>query len=112
MAYFSPSGSGGAPSSVTITGVTTPTIANVGIPLANTEVSYLLPAGTRSFYISLRDSSANLKLAYILGDSGITYITIHRGNWYSEEDLSLVAPTTLYFQADTAAQTAEIVHWT
>lgn len=112
MSYFSPSGSGGSTSSVTISGASSPAIANVSIPLANTEVSYMLPAETKRFYLSLRDAGADLKLAYVLGDSGTTYITIHRGNWYSEDLLSLSGTLTLYFQATAAGQTAEILYWT
>lgn len=88
-----------------------PLVANVSIPTANTEVSYALPAGTKKFYIKLREGSASIKLAYVAGTSGTTYVTVHRGNWYGEEALDVPA-TTLYFQADVASQIAEIVSWT
>lgn len=87
-----------------------PVIANVSIPTANTEVSYLLPAGTKKFYIKLREANANMKVAYIVGESGTTYVTVHRGNWYGEDTLT-VPLTTIYFQADIASQVAEIVSW-
>lgn len=110
MSSFTPTGgSGGAP--LNITGAANPTVANVSIPLANTEVSYILPVNTKKFHISLRSGMATLKLAYVLGDSGITYTTVHRGNWYSESDIYLASAITLYFQADVAIQTAEIVYW-
>lgn len=110
MSQFTPSGSGGLVNSVTVVAAGTPTVVNVGIPLANTEVSYMLPPDTKRFYIQIRDSKTDLKLAYSVGTSGTSYVTVHRGTWYGEEDLDL-SSVTLYFQTTAASQTAEIVSW-
>jgi hypothetical protein len=111
VSNITPSGSGGAPLDIEIIGSSNPTIANVSIPLANTEVSYTLPANTKKFYIKLRDASAVLKLAYVMGDSGITYLTIPRSNWYGESELS-VTGLTLYLQSSSPSQVAEVIIWT
>lgn len=87
-----------------------PTIANVSIPSASTEVSYTLPNNTKKFYIKLREADADMKLAFSAGTSGTTYVTVHRGTWYSEEALN-VSSVILYFQATAGSQTAEIVSW-
>lgn len=110
MAVFSPVGSSSISGSVSITGATTPTIANVSVPLASTEVSYALPANTKKFYIQLRDPKADLQLAYSAGTSGTIFVTVHRGTWYGEEILTASA-VTLYFQSASGSQTAEIVSW-
>lgn len=114
MSAFTPAGSGGAPSTpVTIPGLTvlTPTIANVSIPLAGTEVSYILPAGTKRFLILLRTPSmAKLKLAYVSGDSGLLYVTVNPGCHYGEGEI-LTPSLTLYFQATLPGQVAEVVSW-
>jgi len=109
MSQFTPSGGGGAPLTVITSGVTNPTVANVGIPLANTEVSYALPANTKRFMIKLRDI-ATMKLAYVVAGSGTTYVTVPSGGVYGEDGLS--SPSlTLYFQSTAAGSTAEIVSW-
>lgn len=112
MSAFTPAGSGGLPpQSVSIAASTTPTVANVSIPLANTEVSYALPTGTKQFMIRLRGYSSTMKLAYISGNSGTLYLTVDRGAFLAIGELSLTSTVTLYFQADAAAQVAEIQSW-
>lgn len=111
MSAFTPSGSGGSVGSTVLVGSTNPTVANINMPLAATEYSYVLPTNTKKFYIQLRDPSAELKLAYAAGTSGTTYVTVHRGCWFGEADLS-VTGVTLYFQSSVSSQTAEIVSWT
>lgn len=109
MSYFSPSGPS-PQSTVTVQGGSQPTIANIAVPLANTEVSYALPANTVRFQIRLRDV-AQLKIAYLVGTSGTTFRTIYAGETYEESGLSLTAALTLYFQSPKNTQTAEIISW-
>jgi hypothetical protein len=87
-----------------------PTIANTAITLADTEYSYDIPAGTKRFEIKLRALNALLKLAFISGASGTTYITIPYGGSYVENDVK-AGPITLYFQSPSATQVAEIKTW-
>lgn len=87
-----------------------PTIANVAMTSANTEYSYAIPAGTSRYEIKLRALNALLKLAFISGESGTTYITIPYGASYVENDVK-GGPITLYLQSPTASMTAEIKTW-
>lgn len=113
MSNITPSGSGGIPLEVDITGsgIQNPQILNVALPTADTEVEYVLPANCKQFYIKLRDPSAQMKLSYTSGQSGTTYLTVSRGNWYSEDGINATT-TTLYIQSSTSGQVAEIVAWT
>lgn len=111
VAVVNPDGSvisatGGA----TIPPVTTPTIYNVSITLANTEYSQALSATTKRFTIKIRDI-ASLKLAYVSGQSGTTFISVPGGASYEEINLAGTGAITLYFQSPTASQVAEIVQW-
>lgn len=113
MSVFTPAGSGGLPPApVVSTGpLSSPTTANVAIPLAATEVSYPLPPGTQAFYIRLRGYLADLQLAYTSGSSGTVYTTISRGTFFSMDGISPDASVTLYVQTTLASQVAEIMSW-
>ena len=88
----------------------TPTIINLAMPLAATEYSVTIPAGTRQFLIRTR-SGIKLNLAYILGNSGTTYIEVPRNCFYAESDVSLQAAQDLYIQTAAASQVLEILIW-
>lgn len=90
--------------------VTNPTIVNVPLALANTEYSYTLPISSKRFLIRLREIGT-LKLAYAVGTSGTTFLTIPGGVAYSEDAIADSANVTLYFQSSIAGSTAEIVSW-
>lgn len=109
MSQFAPSGGGGAPQPIFLTGVNTPAIANVAIPLANTEVSYTLPADTKWFEIKLRNS-APLKLSYTVGQSGTIYVSLPAQGIHTKDGIT-AASITLYFQSTAAGSTAEIESW-
>ena len=87
-----------------------PTIANTTMTSADTEYNYTLPAGTIRFEIKLRAQNALLKLSFVSGESGTTYITIPYGASYSEIDAK-AGSRVLYFQSPTASQIAEIKSW-
>lgn len=96
------------PLPVDIVGVTNPTIVN---PVATgAEQSYALPAGTREFSIKSRDIGP-IQMAYVVGDSGLVYVTIPRTCYYQRDDIDPSASITLYFQAD-IGQVIEIESWT
>lgn len=109
MSVFSPSGSAGASTTIVIPGAESPTVANVDMPSATTEYSYLLPDGTKQFLIRTR-SGASFQVAYVSGQTGSNYLTISRGSFYSESELT-TNNLTVYFQSQEANQTAEIVSW-
>lgn len=86
----------------------TPTIYNVSVPLANTEVSQALSASVKRFTIRVRGES-RLKLAFVSGQSGTNYITIPPGCTYTEDEINFTG--TLYFQTVKASQIVEILEW-
>lgn len=90
--------------------ITTPTIYNVSVTLANTEYSQALPADTRNFMIKCREFGVTLNLAFVAGQSSTNYIQFTGSNFVMED--SELNGITLYFQADTAGVTAEILVWT
>ena len=91
----------------------TPTTVNVSMPLANTEYSYTLPAGTRKFMVKLRSATSDLKLniGKTASLSGTTFVTVPAGGNYFEENVNSEVGTILYFQSPDALQTAEIMFW-
>lgn len=87
----------------------TPTIYNITMTLADTEYSQALPTNCRKFTCKCR-GEYNVKLAFVSGASGTTYLTIPSTQNYWEDHMVLEA-TTLYFQCATAGQVFEIVAW-
>jgi len=91
-----------------------PVIYNLTLSSANTEFSQVLPAGIRKFSIQCRDTSVDIKLAFVEGESGTNFLTV-LGNSAYNEDL-IHAPggftLTLYVQStSTASPVVEIVAW-
>lgn len=86
-----------------------PTVYNISVPLANTEVSQALSDNTKSFTIRVRGISS-LKLAFVATESSTNYITVAAGSSYTAEGLNFTG--SLYFQTNKASQTVEIVEWT
>ena len=94
---------------VTVEAASIPTIYNVSVPLANTEVSQVLQSHTKSFTIRVR-GIATLKLAFSLGASSTDYITVVPGGVHTSEGLDFDG--TLYFQTNKTTQIVEILEWT
>lgn len=86
----------------------TPTIYNVAVPLAATEVSQTLSLGVKKFLVRVRGHS-NLQLAFDPGQSGVDYISIPSGTTYSEDQVMFSG--TLYFQTNKPSQVVEILEW-
>jgi len=85
----------------------TPGIANISAPVANTEYSYVLPIDTKQVLIQAR--LGKLKLAFISGDSGTTYITVNYGCNFMIENIK--TNSTIYFQSNKALDVIEINTW-
>lgn len=85
-----------------------PIVENVTIAVADSEVTHVLPIGTRRFLLKMR-SSAILKIAYSVGTSGTTFMTIPRNVFYSESFIG-AGTTTLYFQSPSTG-VVEIQSW-
>lgn len=87
-----------------------PTIANVAMTLADTEYSYTLPAGTKSFRFKLRDPGADCKIAFVAAGSPTTYMNLPGGRSYAEDAIK-PGGAAIYFQSPTASMVAEIMTW-
>ena len=85
---------------------TTPTILNVSIPVANTEVSQALPANTKHFIIRSRNKG-KLQVSFTSGQSGSNFFTIPAGSSY--EDENFYTSLTIYFQSSKAGDILEII---
>lgn len=90
--------------------VDTPTIYNVSLSTANTEVGQGLPDGTKKLDVKVRSMNTQLKVSFVSGESGTKYITIPYNGAYHLEGVNL--SNTIYMQTSRANQVAEIVCWT
>jgi len=84
-------------------------IFNIPLGIVNTEQSQVLPNDTKEFIIKSRNN-ALIKLSYVMGESGIKYITIKGNAVYT--DTNLYQTQTLYFQSPQTGDVVEIVAFT
>jgi hypothetical protein len=87
--------------------LTSPTIYNSNITLANTEYSLTFPANTKQIMIKSRKGT--IQFSFISGQSGTNYITIPLGASYKEENLG--ASLTIYFRSSKANDVLESISW-
>lgn len=86
-----------------------PTIYNLGIVSANTEVTQTLSTNTKQITIRCR-GLARLQIAFNLGQSGTRFLTIPKGcTWNSGEIKFPIA--AVHVQSNKASQTVEILEW-
>lgn len=95
---------------VNISDIDTPTIANIPVPLANTEHSYTFPDGTSKISIKVRGGHAIIKYAWEEDESDTNFITVGYGNEEIIDGVSL-NNKTLYFQVSKDNQIIEIQSW-
>jgi hypothetical protein len=91
-----------------------PVIYNLTLDDANTEYFQELPAGLRKFSIQCRDTTVDIKLAFVEGESGTNFLTVLGNSAYNEDLIysPLGFTTTLYVQSEsTARPVVEIVAW-
>lgn len=106
----SPSGESGA-GLVEVSG--TPTIYNVIVASADTEVSKTLSSNTKQFFIKLRGQTSKLRVAFVTGGADAstgTFITIPANGFLSPAGLNLTN-TTLFFETSSGSQVLEILEW-
>jgi hypothetical protein len=87
---------------------TQPFVANVQVLNANIEVSYNVPDNTKVLFIRPRNGS--IKLAFVSGQSGTTYLTINKGGVYTVDNINS-SGAVLYFQSSTNNDVVEIHGW-
>lgn len=93
--------------------VTTPTIYNITLTLANTEYTQALPANTREFRFICR-TLYDVRFAWVTGKVATPiapYLTLPAGaDYYSDNDN--LASQTLYLASSTAGVIVELECWT
>jgi hypothetical protein len=94
---------------VVFSGASTPTIATLTAVAANTEYSYTFPASTKGFRLNHRTGKKVL-IAFISGQSGVSYVTIWPGTFLTETSLD-VSGLTIYYQSPTAGSIVEVLSW-
>lgn len=94
---------------ITINGLSSPTIQNISVPLANTEQTLVISSTTKKISLQLRDV-ATLKIAFVSGQSGTTYYTVFAGSSYEIPNLNLSSSLNLYYQSSRAT-TVEVLTW-
>ena len=100
------SGSTGTPAEL----ASTPLIQNVPITDANSEMIISIPNGTKKILLKVRDYSASLKISYTPGESGTNYISVIRGNSYSENNIS-ISGNKIYIQSTKPNVVVECLTW-
>lgn len=88
---------------------TTPFLANLSMPIANTEYSYAIPANTTEFRFRARAGSS-IKFAYASGGTSSTFYTLSRGASHEVKNINSVG-ITLYIQGDKTGEVLEITGW-
>ena len=79
----------------------------VALTLANTEYSYALPAGTKSFCLQNRGDGLIKFKSAAAGD----YWTLFPGQPYYISNIKDTASITVYLESPKPAQTVEIISW-
>jgi hypothetical protein len=98
---------------VQIEPATTPTIFNVAMPSGNTEYSQALPANTKKFTVSLRESDATYRLAFEAGRVAAPtapFLAVPVGGQYFEDHVRLTG-MTLFFACPVAGKNVQIIAW-
>lgn len=87
-------------------------VSAIPVVTANLEMNKVLLANSHAFTIKVRDGAAALKIAFASGDIALgKYVKISRGAFFNSGEMDLTTPFTLYFSADVAGVTVEIVNW-
>ncbi len=109
MSSFTPSGSGGV-AQLNTGAKQNPQIQNVTLVAAATEYTITTPSDTVEFTIRARQR-VEVKLAWSVGTSGTTYMTLAPGTVYTQSEL---APGiyTLYVQSPSSGSVVELETWT
>lgn len=86
-----------------------PTIYNLTLTSADTEYSQSLPEYVTKIMIKARSTTSTIKLAWVSGQSGSTYITIPANQTYWDDYVG--ASLTAFVQSSTAGEVVEFQVW-
>ena len=87
-----------------------PTIYNLSMPTSGTEYAQALSANAKRIMVRSRDRTAQIRFAFVSGNTSTTWITIEPGAVYSEENLDLEG-VTIYLRSNKSSQVVEILEW-
>lgn len=90
--------------------VTSQTIGNETVALANTEQSYVFPTNTRRFRLFNR-GPAEIKWTFTATESGTKYVTLYPNTHYGWVEIDSSTSYTLYFQSPSLNTIIEIDTW-
>ena len=109
MGVFSPaSASGVSAADILITSASNTTHTFVA---ANTEESFVIPAGTKAVMFKSRGVT-KLKYSFQSGESGTNYVTLRAGSVHYQTSMSVAAPgLTVYIQSPKIGEIVEIVYY-
>lgn len=107
MAAFTPSGSGGAPQLIEITGVNKSNPLVTVLTVTNTETTVILPAGTWAYQLKCRDVH---KLSIGSSSGGDTF-TLWPGCSWKEEHIKYTGSISLYITSSQPSSVVELVTW-
>lgn len=99
-----------SPISVVIGGVESPTITNIVIPLANTELSFSIPVTTKKCSLKLR-GTGKLQYSFTSGQSNTNFMTIYPGSEENFSEFDLTSGLDIYFQSNKNNEVLEILAW-
>lgn len=107
MSNLTPSGSGGVTNTVLVSSeISSYTVQNVSVPLANTEVSITLGSDVVWFEVYNR-TGGRTKVGFGVGDSGTLYSTLESGDAH-EYTKKAGSALTIYVQCPKAGQLIEV----
>ena len=92
------------------TPVTSNTIANETVAVANTEQSYAFPSGTRRFRLFNRGSGI-IKFTFTATESGTKYVSLYPDTHYGWMEIDSATSFTVYFQSTIVNAVLEIDTW-
>lgn len=84
-------------------------IAHISIPLADTEIAFTIPDNLLAFELQAQ-VPANLKISFVMGQSGTNYFTVPPGGHWAKDNLSFTGKT-LYIQSSKGSQVIEFLSW-
>lgn len=99
--------SAGPTSTVSLASV--PTIDNLAVTPADTEVPYTFPDNTYKFSLRGR-TPGKIQFAFVAGDTSSKFFTVIPAGYFAEDQLDL-SGVTIYLRTNVANQVYEILSW-
>jgi len=92
-----------------VVSATSPTIYNISMAISGSEYSQAISNGAKKILVRMRNRSKS-RIAFLSGDTDISWITIEPGAVYFEDNLDLNG-ATIFLQSNQDGDIAEILEW-